>query len=73
MKCPYCQQKMRPGYLQNSTQPVQWIPEGSKPSMWKGQPAKYGVPFGGGNCIWKGYTAEAHYCAACGVVIAKVK
>ena len=73
MKCPYCRQEMRLGYLQNSTQPVQWIPKGGKPSMWKGQPAQCGVPFGGGNCIWKGYTAEAHYCATCGVVIAKTK
>ena len=72
MKCPYCQQEMRAGFLQNSVQPVQWIPKGSKPSFWKGQPAKDGVQLGGGE-YFKGYTAEAHYCAACGVMIAKTK
>ena len=73
MKCPYCQREMRAGFLQNSVQPVQWIPAGRKPSMWRGQPAKGGVRMGSGNCIWSGYTAEAHYCPCCGVVIAKTK
>ena len=35
MKCPRCEREMRKGYFRNADQPVQWIPEGSKPSIWK--------------------------------------
>ena len=72
MNCPYCQQEMRSGYLQNSVQPVQWIPAGGKPSIWMGEPAKDGVQLGDGT-YFKGYTAKAHYCAKCGIVIVPVK
>ena len=73
MKCPYCQQEMRSGFLHNGTQPVQWIPEGGKPSNWKWRAAKGGIQLSKGNGFWNGYTAEAHYCPSCGIVITKTK
>ena len=73
MKCPYCDRLMRSGYLQNHGQPVQWIPEGSKPSVWRGGIAKTGVPLSDESGWFKGYTAEAHFCDFCKIVIAPVK
>ncbi len=72
MKCPYCEREIRKGYLNNTDQPIQWIPEGAKPSIWKTGVAKAAVvlseePF------WTGYRADAYYCPACKVVILPVK
>ena len=33
MKCPYCGMEMQAGYIPNGSQPVQWIPDGEKPSL----------------------------------------
>lgn len=72
MKCPKCEQEMRKGYLQNANQPVQWIPEGSKPSIWKTGIVDGAVVLGS-DSFGKGYQADAHYCPTCKMVIIPVK
>ena len=72
MRCPYCQEEMRPGYIPNGEQPVQWIPNGERPSHISFSVAETGValinqfkPLQA-----NGYRAEAHYCPKCGIAIA---
>ena len=72
MKCPYCGKEMKKGYMTGGSQPVQWIPEGKKPSIWKGVAAKDGVELGYGD-LWDGFKADAFYCQACKVVIVPEK
>ena len=72
MKCPKCEREMKKGYLHNGTQPIQWIPENRKPSIWRGGVAE-GAAVCGEENFWKGYRAEAHYCSACKVVILPTK
>lgn len=72
MKCPYCGREMRKGYFHASDQPIQWIPEGTKPSIWKMGVAEGAVQMGD-ESFWKGYRADAFYCAACKTVIIPVK
>lgn len=71
MKCPYCEREMRKGYFIDGSQPIQWIPEGSKPSIWKTGTAEGAVHLGGGS-FWRNYKADAFYCSFCKVVIAPV-
>lgn len=63
---------MRPGYIPNGCQPVQWIPDGEKPSVFSFSVADTGIPLK--NCFKplkvNGYRAEAHYCPKCGIVLA---
>lgn len=73
MQCPCCDRAMRSGYLQNHGQPVQWIPDGAKPSIWRGGIAREGVPLSAESSWFKGCTVEAHYCGFCKLVIAPVK
>lgn len=75
MKCPYCQKEMQFGYLQNGSQPVQWLPDGEKPSMFSFSKAENGVELVNKFAPLKanGYKAEANYCPACKVVIAQTK
>jgi len=72
MKCPACQREMRKGYFIDREAPIQWIPEGSKPSIWKTGIAEGAVTLGSGS-YWKNYRATAYYCPTCKVVIAPVK
>ena len=43
MKCPYCGMEMQAGYIPNGSQPVQWIPDGEKPSLFSFSIAGKGV------------------------------
>lgn len=72
MKCPYCNNEMKAGYLHDASQPVQWIPDGKKPSVWKSGLADGAVQLGDGS-LWKNYRAAAFYCPKCKIVIAKAK
>ena len=72
MNCPCCEREMHKGYLRNSDQPVQWIPDDSKPSIFKTGVAESAVVLGD-NSFWKGYRAEAYYCPCCRFVIVPVK
>ena len=72
MKCPACQREMRKGYFIDREAPIQWIPEGSKPSIWKTGTAEGAVTLGDGS-YWKNYKAEAFYCPSCRFVITPVK
>lgn len=69
MNCPYCGREMLPGRLHNGKQPVQWLPDGERPSVFAFAAAKKGVSlrnsFGAG-----GYQAAAFYCEKCKIVIA---
>ena len=71
MKCPHCQREMRKGYLIDREAPVQWIPEGEKPPLFKCTLADGAVPLGGGS-YWKNFKADAYYCAICKTVIIPV-
>ena len=68
MKCPKCEREMRKGYLNHGEAPVQWIPEGSKPSLFKTGVAQGAVVLGGGS-YWKNYRADAWYCPVCKMVV----
>jgi len=72
MKCPICGKEMRRGYIPNGGQPVQWIPEGDKPSVLSFTAAKNGVSLVNRYRPLKsnGYMAEAFYCPTCKIVIA---
>ncbi|MBQ9992992.1 MAG: MarR family transcriptional regulator [Firmicutes bacterium] len=75
MNCPYCSKEMARGYIHNSKQPVQWMPNGTKPSMFAFSPADNGIIISNKFSLFKmgGYIAEAYYCDACHIVIAKIE
>ena len=75
MRCPYCNEEMQKGFIPNGGQPVQWIPDGGKPSLLSFSIAEKGVLLIGKFSPLKvnGYRAEAHYCSKCKVVIAPTK
>lgn len=75
MKCPYCQEEMQSGYIHNSNQPVQWIPEGKKPSGFSFTVSDDGVTLSNEFKPFKanGYRAKAYYCNKCHLVIAPTK
>ncbi len=73
MNCPCCSQEMARGYLRNANQPLQWIPDGKRPSMWKLSTVDHGVTLNGEYTFGKGYTAETYYCSNCRIVIAKTE
>ena len=68
MKCPACQREMQKGYFIDGDAPIQWIPEGRKPPLFKGEIAEGSVALGGGS-FWKSYRAEAYYCPYCRFVL----
>ncbi len=73
MKCPYCAAEMSVGYIPNGDQPVQWIPEGKKPSPFSFTASEDGVALENRFSPIKanGYRADAHYCEKCGIVLAR--
>ena len=73
MKCPYCNKQMEYGYFYNCNQPLEWIPDGKKPSKIAYTTTDDGVKLNNKFSLFKtgGYNAEAHYCALCSIVIAK--
>ena len=76
MECPYCKKEMKQGFMYNAFQPMQWIPEDGKPSVFRFRGAKGGVNLchlPTGPAIINGYSAEAYYCADCKVVLAKTE
>ena len=75
MKCPYCEREMQMGYIYNGSQPVQWIPEGKRPSMWNFSTTEEGICLNSKFIFTKGsgYKAEAYYCGRCKIVIAPTK
>lgn len=75
MKCPYCSKEMKCGYLYNDNQPLQWIPEGRRPSLFNYSVADYAVELYNKYSLFKtgGYSAETYYCDACNVIISKTK
>ncbi len=75
MNCPYCGKEMALGYIFDGNQPPQWIPDGSKPSVFAYAKAKDGIKLKSEFQFWKlgGYRADAHYCAACKVVLASTE
>ena len=43
MKCPYCEEEMSIGYIHNGNQPIQWLPSGKKPSIFRFSAVEDGV------------------------------
>ena len=72
MKCPYCSGEMLVGYIHNGNQPVQWIPNGKKPSIFRFSATDDGIKLDN-KFSMSGYRSEAYYCDACHVVIAKAE
>ena len=75
MKCPHCQSEMQSGYIPNWSSPVQWLPNGKKPTLWSFSVAAGGVPLI--NKFRLGltymYRAKACYCGKCKIVIARTQ
>ena len=63
---------MASGYIFNYKQPVQWIPNGKKPSMFAFSLSDDGVELKNKFSMFKtgGYKAEAYYCSNCHIVVA---
>jgi len=72
MKCPYCGNDMRKGYIHDASQPVQWIPDGVKSSFIRGGLAKGAIQLGEAS-FWSESKATAFYCPSCKVVIIPAK
>ena len=68
MKCPACQRQMRKGYFIDREAPIQWIPEGSMPPLFKTEVAEGAIALGSGS-YWKNYKADAFYCSFCRFVV----
>ena len=75
MKCPYCSKELFRGYLYNDNQPLQWLPDGTKPRHIAYSVSEHGVTLQNHFSFFKigGYHAEAFYCKSCHVVIAKTE
>ena len=60
MKCPYCNKQMEYGYLYNCNQPLEWIPDGKKPSKIAYTTTDDGVKLNNKFSLFKtgGYNAE---------------
>lgn len=69
MNCPYCGRGMLPGYIYNGNQPMQWLPDGEKPSVLAFAAAEKGVSLLNRFTL-RGYHAAAFYCENCKIVIA---
>ena len=65
---------MAAGYITNGQQPVQWIPDGEKPSMFSFSTSDKGISLNNKFSPLKanGYKAEAYFCAECGIVLAPI-
>ena len=72
MKCPYCDEEMSIGYIHNGNQPIQWLPSGKKPSIFRFSAVEDGVKLNSKFSL-NGYCAEAYYCNNCHIVIAKTE
>lgn len=60
------------GYIYNGRNPIQWIPDGIPPKNFAFKKARKGITlYHKQASILNGYSAEAFYCDACRVVIAK--
>lgn len=72
MKCPYCDKEMLSGYIPNGDQPVQWLPDGEKPSLFAFKTAEKGVALRNRFALLQanGYAAAAFCCEKCKIVIA---
>lgn len=75
MKCPYCKNEMLLGYIPNGQQPVQWIPDGERPSLFSFVTSGTGVSLDNKFSPLKvnGYKAIAYCCIDCGIVLAPTK
>lgn len=72
MKCPYCDEEMSIGYIHNGNQPIQWLPSGKKPSIFRFSVVEDGVKLNSKLSL-NGYCAESYYCNTCHIVIAKTE
>ena len=72
MKCPYCSREMEVGYIHNGNQPVQWIPDGKKPSIFRFSATDDGIKLNN-KFSMSGYRSEAYYCCTCRFVISKTE
>ena len=72
MKCPYCEEEMSIGYIHNGNQPIQWLPSGKKPSIFRFSAVEDGVKLNSKLSL-NGYCAKAYYCNTCHIVIAKTE
>ena len=72
MKCPYCKKEMASGYIPNGQQPVQWLPDGEKPSFFSFSTSEKGIALNNKFSPLKanGYKAIAYCCIGCGIVLA---
>ncbi len=74
VECPYCGKEMASGFIPNGQQPVQWIPDGEKPSFFSFSKAEKAVTLNNKFSILKanGYKAEAYFCIHCKIIISPI-
>lgn len=68
MKCPYCNEEMRRGYIQSARQ-IFWGKEKHKISFIPNRDGEFNISDG----ILNGATSEANYCEECKKLIIEVK
>ncbi len=66
---------MQLGQISNWLQPIQWIPDGQKPSLFSFSIAQNAISLINQFKPLKayGYKAEAYYCSKCKIIIAPTK
>jgi hypothetical protein len=68
MKCPYCDNEMKKGYIFNPRMPVYWYPENEKPGF-----TVFSAPYNGVKLskfpLFRSAKAIAHYCDACKKIV----
>ncbi len=70
MECPYCQKEMQRGYIPTDNIPAQWIPDGTRQSMFKLKYSKNCRKIVSENTAF-GVHATAYFCEDCGVILLK--
>ena len=72
MKCPICNKEMSAGYIFHNKKPVQWIPNGKRPSKLAFSITEEGIDIKNTSSFSSinGFRAEAYYCDKCHIVIA---
>ncbi len=73
MTCPYCQSKMRSGYIRNHRTALTWTPKGKRQPWYTpvGFYAKFEIKLGDYE-FSQGGVADASYCESCKKVIIDV-
>ena len=68
MKCPYCNETMKSGYLLNRGETLSWTPQGERKGWTRWSVSPNGVKLGDYS-FFSGGEVDASYCSMCRKVI----